>query len=82
MCNYRGETEALAVKLRIMSCLDLVAAEGRYHKKSQHTFHLDSKSAKSISNLDKKGRPQSIERLENFNKLCEWLGNEGELYSL
>ena len=62
--------------------LDLAAAEGRYHKKCRNTFSLDSKSAKSITSLDKKGRPQSIEKLENFNKLCEWLENEGELYSL
>ena len=38
--------------------------------------------AKSIISLDKKGRPESIEQLENSNKLCEWLENEGEIYSL
>ena len=82
ICDYRGETETLAVKRRIMSCLDIVPAECRYHKKSQHTFDLDSKSAKIISSLDKKGRPQRIEQFENFKELCESLGNEGELYSL
>ena len=82
MCGNRGDVEALTVKRRIMSCSDLVAAEGRYHKKCRDTFNLDSKSAKSIIIVDKKGRPQSIEQLENFNKLCEWLENEGELHSL
>ena len=65
-----------------MSCSDLVAAEGRHHKKCRDTFSLDSKSAKSIIRLEKKGRPQSIKQLENFKKLCEWLENEGEIYSL
>ena len=82
MCDYRRDAEALAVKRRIISCSDLVAAEGRYHKECRDTFNLDSKSAKSIISLDKKERPQNIEQLENFNKLCEWLENQGELYSL
>ena len=38
--------------------------------------------ANSIISLDKKGRPESIEQLENSNKLCEWLENEGEICSL
>ena len=56
MCDNRGDVEALAVIHRIMNCSDLVAAEGCYHKKCRDTFDLDSKSAKSIISLDKKGR--------------------------
>ena len=69
MCDNREDAEALAIKRRIMSCSDLVAV-GTYDKKCQDTFNLDSKSA------------QSIEQLENFNKLCEWLESEGQLHSL
>ena len=54
MCDNRGDAEALSLKRRIMSCSDLVAAEGRYHKKCRDTFILDSKSAKSIIRLEKK----------------------------
>ena len=71
MCDNRGNAEGLAVKRQIMSCSDLVAAEGRYHMKCQDTFSLDSNSAKSINSLYKKGRPEIIEQPENFNKLCE-----------
>ena len=53
MYQNRGDDEELAVKCRIMRCSDLVAAEDRYHRKCRDTFNLDSKSAKSIFNLDK-----------------------------
>ena len=82
MCENRGDDKALAVKRRIMSCSDLLVAEGQYHQKYQDTFNLDSKLTKSIISLHKKGRTQSVEQLENPNKLCEWLEKEGELYSL
>ena len=64
MRDNRGDAEALAVKRRIMSCSDLVAEEGRYHKKCRDTVNLDSKSGKSIISLDKKGRPQVSSNLK------------------
>ena len=54
MCDNRGDDKAIAVKRRIMSCSDLLVAEGQYHQKYQETFNLDSKLTKSIISLHKK----------------------------
>ena len=66
-----------------MRCPDLVTTEARYHKiPYRETFDIFSKSATTIIRPNRKGGPQNMEQLENFNMLCQWLENEGELYSL
>ena len=64
MCDNTGDVESLAVIHRIMNCSDLVAAEGRCHKKCRDTVNFDSKSAKSI--IDKKRKTLKYRTTSKF----------------
>ena len=65
------------VERRVLDCLDLVAAEGRYHKICLDKFYLST----GINQVTP-GRPLESESLKHLNLVYEWLEGEAELYSL
>ena len=77
VCTTRNDEWAEQVKRRVLDCLDLVAAEGRYHKICLDKFYLST----GINQV-KPGRPLESESLKHLNLVCEWLEGEAELYSL
>ena len=80
-CEDRDDETAEAVKRRLLTCSDFPAVEARYHKHCRLEFKFPSKK-ENAQNLNKKGRPKSEMQMTNFNKLCDWLELEGELYSV
>ena len=60
-CEARIEEEndplALQIKTRIMDCIDLIAAEARYHKACSLKFH--TKKTLDSSNTQKGRRPNT-----------------------
>ena len=82
-CEARIEEEndplALQIKTRIMDCIDLIAAEARYHKACSLKLH--TKKTLDSSNTQKGRRPN--ETLQNaFAKTCEWLEMETDLITV
>ena len=72
-----NDDQAREIERRLLSCSDLIAAEGRYHENCRSTFNL------KINNTYKeKGRPVSEHTQKTFEDLCEWLEGEGELHTL
>ena len=81
ICNKRNYDDwALRVQKHLLDCHDLVAAEGRYHKKCYNSFRLHQVDDKS--SISTPGRPVDTTKSANFDQLCEWLELEGELHSL
>ena len=77
-CISRGDEWGDEVHSRLMSCNDLVAEEAIYHISCMNRFRLQIKSE------NKRGRPLDSTMMENFQKICQWLEEEGdsELYTL
>ena len=67
------------MKRQIISCIDLVQEEARYHDGGRAKF-TSGKHAKFTA--QQKGRPQNNIQQSNYKILCEWLEREYELYSL
>ena len=79
MCEGRNDDWAVKVRNRILGCSDLVSVEARY---TGHVVIYLILKCTSTSSSTKKGRPKSCSQTENFKKLCSWLEDEGEVYSL
>ena len=77
VCTTRNDEWAEQVKRRVLDCLDLVAAEDRYHKICLDKFYLST----GINQVTPE-RPLESESLKHLNLVCEWLEGEAELYSL
>ena len=82
MCEGQDNELAETVRRRVLSCTDddLHAADARYHRKCKDNFYVQSLQRQS--DPDTKGRPINNIQDENFNKMCEWLEMDGDLYSL
>ena len=78
-CRTRHDDEARAIERRALSCSDFVAAEARYHGNCRDLFN--GKCRRTL-NHEAKGRPVKEMEMKHFNDLCEWIENEGELYTL
>jgi hypothetical protein len=76
-CDRLGEM-ADDVRIRLNDCLDLVAAEARYHNGCYKTF------TSSTVGSNKPHRPVADDMSQRFEALCHWLENDGdvELYTL
>ena len=77
-CDNRCDAWGNAVHSRLTSCNDLVAEEAIYHISCMNRFRLQ------INKSHKRGRPLDSTRMENFQRVCQWLEEEGdsELYTL
>ena len=72
-CLRKKDEQSEALRMRLLSINDLVAAEGRHHKNyRQNFFHKSSKSV---------GRLVNATCDENFNAVCQWLKKEAEVYT-
>ena len=82
VCEAQKNELAEIVLRRITSCHDddLFAAEARYHRKCKDNFYLQS--LRPGDEPSARGRPSNTVQDEAFNKLCDWLEMEGDLYSL
>ena len=74
ICNERKDDWAEEVRMRTMSCSDLVTAEALYQRFS---ISLEKEPMQEPSS----GRPFVKDFDEKFNLLCEWLESEAELYA-
>ena len=73
-CLRKKNEQSEALRMRLLSINDLVAAGGRYHKNCrQNFFHKTSKSV---------GRPVNATCDENINAVSQWLEKEAEVYTL
>jgi hypothetical protein len=75
-CAMRADAWGLEVQSRLLTCIDLVAAEAVYHNNCHLSFYRVSKYAAC-------GRPTDSRKAETFEKLCEWLEvNDFEMLTL
>ena len=80
VCNERSDSWSNEVRIRLNDCIDLVAAEAIYHKACHRKFTLNKK--RSIENIKSPGRPESHDKSDIFQRLCNWLDTEVELYTV
>ena len=74
-CNERADNWGNDVHYRLQDCIDLVANEAVYHLNCYRIFFLHRDTPKST--------PQrQSEQQENFEKLCLWLDEQVELFTL
>uniref|UniRef100_UPI00358E100F uncharacterized protein n=1 Tax=Myxine glutinosa TaxID=7769 RepID=UPI00358E100F len=78
----RNDSFAETVRSRLLSCSDLPAAEARYHYACRDKFNIETEQSSSEQQTKRKGRPTDHAQIESFNRLCDWLEAEGELYSV
>ena len=69
--NERGDSWASNIKLQIQTG-DLVAAEGRYHRRCAQLFYMDRQHP-STEIRPPSGRPLDADKHEAFDQLCEYL---------
>ena len=62
---------------QLIICIGLVQIEARYHDKCRIQFFSISLSA-TVS--DKKGQPVNDTRMYYFEKVCAFLGQEGDMH--
>ena len=74
----RGDKWGETVLGRLENCTDLVAEEAIYHSSCMVKFRLKKET------FNKKGRPIDANMIGGFNKVCNWLEENGdcELYTL
>ena len=77
--SSKVDNERPGVFNRLKNCIDLVQIEACYHGKCRIRFFSTSLSA-AVS--DKKERPVNERRMYYFEKVCELLEQEGDLYTL
>lgn len=70
-CTKRDDPWAHDVMTRLQACIDLVAAEARYHSKCYLNFFRTFKTSPV-------GRPTDTGMQKSFLALCHWLDEEGE----
>ena len=71
IANERNDKWGRDVLLRLDSCIDLVAAEGIYHRDCAVIFRKEEKHTE-------KSRPIDSKMSEAFEKLCQWLEDSGD----
>ena len=78
-CTKRDKDDPWSseMKLRLSGCLDLIAAEGFYHRTCYKRFMLNKTKIIS-SNRNAIGRKIDDNKLNYFNMLCNWLDSEAE----
>ena len=83
ICKSKLEDNAddcstLQIHARIMSCIDLIAAEARYHQSCSLSFLTKNETSKS----NQKGRPRNENMMDVFQQACEWLEATAEMITL
>lgn len=78
LCRQRGDSWASNVETRLHDCIDLIAADARYHNDCYTTFRHGVVSANVV------GRPEDNRMNHWFDVLCNWLENdsEAEMYTV
>lgn len=71
-CYNQADSWGSQVQTRLEVCIDLVAAEGRYHLLCYQTCMLTLPTSKPV------GRPVPGEMHDWFEALCKWLQNDCE----
>lgn len=72
----------MKVKKHLVGCHDLVAAEAWYHKSYYDRFRKKLPRKCDNHQIIREGRPVNKMKFQDFDKLCQWLESEGEMYSL
>ena len=77
MAEKRQDEWGSEVLAKLLSCIDLVAAEAVYHRKCRDRFAYAGREAIC-------GRPTDEVKLESFESLCQWfiMNSDNELYSI
>lgn len=82
MCKVRkDDTRASEDKHRVTNCENLVQEEACYHECCCYQFSVKSILYSGTSS-QARARPKRDVPRHNFEKLCEWLETEGELYTV
>ena len=78
-CDARQNNECgEQVRRRIINCCDLVKTEARYHEdcRTEFTRRKGKPSGRPVEH------PINEKQKDNFEKLCDWLECEREIYSV
>ena len=70
ICKQRSDPHAKAIEQRLLSIVDLVVAEGRYHMKCRIYFEREFGSGKPVMEEN-----ETLTRDEVFELMCEKLEN-------
>ena len=74
--SSRNDQLAENLKRRLLNCIDLVAAEARYH------FHCRREFKPNMSAGSTPGRPTDQDRISHFNAVCSCLESEAGIHTL
>ena len=77
ICQERKDKRSEEICKKLLNIHDLVAAEGRYHKKCKSNFYVGP-----LKSTETPGRPKNLTCIDNFNAVCEWLEGEAEIHTL
>jgi len=77
-CSGRTDDSSMAVQGRVLMCSDLVAAGAVYHKNCHRSFFEMRPFLEHSKGMV--GRPVDKEKVDVFDKLCEWL--EADVHDL
>jgi len=75
-----GDEWAQAVLARVGGCIDLVAAEARYHSSCNLRFSSTASSSKAVN--PNRGRKKSEEISCCFEQACNWLEQDANLHTV
>ena len=70
------------VQTRLLCCIDLVQAEGRYHGECKTLFHLKALTPETVTSTGTKGRKVDVDAECYFEEACSYLENVAEVMSL
>ena len=70
-----NDHEALTVKSRINSCIDLIATKSRYHMRCQVNF-------KRLPTESSTGRKTDAEKIKKIHEVCKWLEGQTDVCTL
>ena len=76
ICKNRDDLVAKTIESRLLNVNDLVAVEARYHVSCRTNFE------NPLPKFEKKGRPISTQKFAVFEKACEKLEDDIELYTV
>ena len=77
----KADEWAMLVKTRSQGCIDLVAAQARYHTSCRPRFQ-SLVSNHDTDQTEKRGRKASVTHMDCFEKACTWLENESDIHSV
>lgn len=81
VCAERNDALSEEVRNRVINCIDLVQAEARYHRGCRSKFWLGSINASVVPGRSR-GRPEDEDKMDCFEKMCNWMESEAELYTV